>query len=178
MKTTTQLRGRQQRPALPGSTTIVSDATGQLGRHVKTGRNPYTATVREVVVRRQDGQGKVTRLRLITNDLKAPAQEIADLYKTRWQVELFFRWIKQTLAIRHFIGTSENAVRTQIFIALIAFLLLRAAHKAQNAIKRPTAFARLVRLNIMHRKPINALKDPPETPTKYPNQLSMHLAPG
>src|SRR4030081_3324006 len=49
-------------------------------------------------------------LRIVTNDLDAPAQEIADLYKQRWQIELFFRWIKQTLRIKCFIGVSENAV--------------------------------------------------------------------
>ena len=67
--------------------------------------------------------GKV--LRIFTNDLTASAQEIADLYKRRWAIELFFRWIKQTLKISHFLGTSENAVRIQIAVALIAFLLLR-----------------------------------------------------
>ena len=64
-------------------------------------------------------------LRIVTNDLDAPADEIAYLYKQRWQIELFFRWVKQTLRITHFLGTSENAVRIQIAVALIAFLLLR-----------------------------------------------------
>jgi Transposase DDE domain len=62
----------------------------------------------------------------MTNDLDAPAQEIADLYKRRWQVELFFRLMKQTLKITKFIGRSENAVRIQIAVALIAYMLLRA----------------------------------------------------
>lgn len=61
-------------------------------------------------------------LRILTNDLAAPADEIAGIYKGRWQVELFFRWIKQTLKVRHFLGMSENAVRIQIAVALIAFL--------------------------------------------------------
>ena len=74
--------------------------------------------------------GKI--LRIVTNDLDAPAHEIADLYKRRWQIELFFRWVKQTLRIRRFIGTSENAVRIQIAVALIAFLLLRLAQAAQK----------------------------------------------
>ena len=72
----------------------------------------------------------------VTNDLDAPAHEIADLYKRRWAIELFFRWIKQTLKIQHFLGTCENAVRIQIAVALIAFLLLRLAQAAQ---KRSTA---------------------------------------
>ena len=64
---------------------------------------------------------------LVSNDLDAPAQEIAALYKRRWQIELFFKWIKQNLKIRHFLGTSENAVRIQIVTALIAYLPLRLA---------------------------------------------------
>src|SRR5919106_698821 len=62
-------------------------------------------------------------LRIVTNDLDAPATDIADLYKQRWQIELFFRWVKQTLRIKRFVGVSENAVRIQIAIALIAFVL-------------------------------------------------------
>ena len=65
--------------------------------------------VREVRVRIETG--KVSRI--FTNDLTASAQEIADLYKRRWAIELFFRWVKQTLKIGHFLGTSENAVRTR-----------------------------------------------------------------
>jgi IS4 transposase len=61
----------------------------------------------------------------------APAAAIAELYKRRWAIELFFRWVKQTLKIRRFLGTSENAVRIQIAVALIPFLLLRLAQPAQ-----------------------------------------------
>jgi hypothetical protein len=61
--------------------------------------------VREIIVRIDTG--KV--LRILSDDLDAPACEIADLYKRRWAIELFFRWVKQTLKIRHFLGTSENA---------------------------------------------------------------------
>jgi IS4 transposase len=62
--------------------------------------------------------------------LDAPAAEIAELYKRRWAIELSFRWAKQTLKIRRFLGTGENAVRIQIAVALIAFLLLRLAQLA------------------------------------------------
>jgi hypothetical protein len=60
----------------------------------------------------------------ITNDLEREAQEVADIYKERWQIELFFKWMKQNLNIRTFWGTSENAVYTQIWIALILSVLL------------------------------------------------------
>src|SRR3546814_13152264 len=61
---------------------------------------------------------------LLTNDLKAPAAEIAALYKARWQVELFFTWLKQNLKLTHFLGATENAVLIQIMAALIAYLLI------------------------------------------------------
>jgi hypothetical protein len=96
-------------------------------------------------------------LRIFTNDLTASAQEIADLYKRRWAIELFFRWVKQTLKIGHFLGTSENAVRIQITVALIAFLLLRLVHDANKIVKSPVAFARLIRTNLMHRRAVAEL---------------------
>jgi len=145
---------------------ILSDRVGLLpARQAKSRRNPFPHPVREVRVKTDTG--KV--LRILSNDLDAPAQEIAGLYKRRWAIELFFRWIKQTLKIRHFLGRSENAVRIQLAVALIAFLLLRLAQANQKAINSPLAFARLVRANLMHRKRIDRLIDPgphinPETP--------------
>lgn len=106
--------------------------------------------VREVTVR--ISTGKI--LRILTNDLDAPAQEIADLYKQRWQIELFFKWAKQNLRIRHFLGTSENAIRIQIFVALIAYILIRMAQATQTDVLRILTFTRLVRVNIMHRRSI------------------------
>jgi len=153
---------------------IVCDRTGFLPRRTGRGRrNPFTDPVREIAVR--ISSGKI--IRLVTNDLDASADQIADLDKQRWQIELFFKWIKQNLRIRHFLGTSENAIRIQIFIALIAHLLLRGAQAAQTAISQPLAFARLVRLNLMHRRDINALKSPPKPPNIDPRQLSLDLVP-
>jgi len=60
----------------------------------------------------------------LTNNFKLSAKTIADIYKARWQVELFFKWIKQNLKIKSFVGTSKNAVMTQIWIALCIYLLL------------------------------------------------------
>ena len=116
-------------------------------------------------------------LRILTNDLDAPAEEIAELYKRRWQVELFFRWIKQTLKIRHFLGTSNNAVRIQVAVALIAFLVLRLAQAAAKTIKSPLAFARLVRANLMHRRLLDALLDRPPPITRDDRQLALTLNP-
>jgi IS4 transposase len=114
--------------------------------------------------------GKI--LRILSNDLDASAQEIADLYQRRWAIELFFRWIKQTLKITRFVGTSENAVRIQIAVALIAFLLLRLAQAAQKAVRSPTIFARLIRTNLMQRRSINGLIEPEPLPLD-PNQLAL-----
>jgi hypothetical protein len=80
-------------------------------------RNPMADAVRAVQVKTD--WGKV--LRILSNDLDATAEEIADLYKRRWAIELFFRWVKQTLMITRFLGTGENAVPIQIAVALIAF---------------------------------------------------------
>lgn len=151
---------------------ILSDRIGHLpARLAKSRRNPFAKPVREIRVR-IDG-GKI--LRILSNDLKAPAQKIADLYKRRWAIELFFRWIKQTLKIRHFLGTSENAVRIQIAVALIAFLLLRIAQHAQEFGGGALAFARLVRLNLMHRRAIDNLTEPPPPPIRDPRQLALPI---
>jgi Transposase DDE domain/Domain of unknown function (DUF4372) len=151
---------------------VLSDRIGLLPRRLAASRkNPFADPVREVRVRIETG--KV--LRILSNDLDAPAEEIAALYKRRWQIELFFRWVKQTLKIRHFFGKSENAVRIQLAVALIAFLLLRLAHEAQTTIHSPLAFTRLVRANLMHRKPIGRLLEPPPPLIKDHRQLSFSL---
>jgi IS4 transposase len=127
--------------------------------------------VREVHVVIETGK----TLRLVSNDLTSPAEEIADLYKTRWEIELFFRWIKQTLKIRRFLGTSENAVRTQIAVALIAFLLLRMAHAAQTTVTSLLTFTRLVRANLMHLRSIHDLDKPPPRKRLDPDQQELAL---
>ena len=147
--------------AVPAGSSIRSDRTGYLpSRLAASRRNPMSGLVREVQVVIETG--KV--LRIFTNDLEASAQEIADLYKRRWAIELFFRWVKQTLKIGHFFGTSETAVRIQITVALIAFLLLRLAHDASQIVKSPLAFARLIKTNLMQRRVIAQLLTPHSAP--------------
>jgi len=125
---------------VPENSSLLSDCIGYLpARLANSRKNPVQVPVREIQVRIDTG--KV--LRIVTNDLDAPAEEIADLYKQRWQVELFFRWVKQTLKVKHFIGVSENAVRIQIAIALIAFLIMRMAQQTQKIVRSPLTFARL-----------------------------------
>ena len=152
----------------PEGGTILSDRIGLLPKRRSKGRaNPFTDPVREL--RLKTDTGKV--LRILSNDLDAPAQEIADLYKRRWAIELFFRWVKQTLKIRHFLGNSENAVRIQLAVALIAYLLLQLARKTQHTGKSPLAFARLVRANLMHRKRIDSLLKTNPPNAKQTNQM-------
>ena len=91
-------------------------------------RNPYRAALRRIEVAR-DGK---TPMMLVTNDMKSSALRIAEHYKTRWQIELFFKWIKQHLKIKRFLGRSPNAVRIQILSALIAYLLAYLHAKAQR----------------------------------------------
>jgi hypothetical protein len=142
---------------VPTQSCVLSDRTGYLPKRMaKSRKNPMSGLVRELLVRIETG--KV--LRIFTNDLKASAQEIADLYKRRWQIELFFRWVKQTLRIRHFFGTSENAVRIQVAVALITFILLRLAHHANRIVASPLRFAQLVRANLMHRREIHEMLMP------------------
>jgi hypothetical protein len=153
LKSHTKLTVTEFRPVDAGGN-ILADRIGFLPqRQAKSRRNPLSVPMREITLTISTGK----TIRLLTNDLKATAQEIADLYKRRWAIELFFRWGKQTLKIKHFLGNSQNAVRIQITIALIAFLLLRLAQAAQTAIASPLAFARLVRANLMHRRRIDRL---------------------
>jgi hypothetical protein len=158
---------------VPPEGAILSDRIGFLPtRQAANRKNPMGDAVREVRVKTDTG--KV--LRILSNDLDATATEIADLYKRRWAIELFFRWIKQTLKIRHFLGTSQNAVRIQIAVALIAFVLLRLAQAMQKAIPSPLAFARLIRVNLMHRRRLDRLLDPKADDTLSSAQMVLQWA--
>lgn len=162
-KSNTPLRMIEERPAAKDDA-ILSDRIGYLpARQAKNRNNPFSDPVREVRVRIETGK----ILRILSNDLDASAEEIAALYKHRWEIELFFRWVKQNLKIKTFLGTSENAIRIQIAVALIAYLLLRLAHAAQKSGITLLAFTRLVRTNLMHLKRIDRLledniKTPPD----------------
>lgn len=171
LKVNTKLKVVAENAVAKGSN-ILSDRIGHLPQRMARNRNnPFHDPVREISVHIESG--KV--LRILTNDLDAPAIEIADLYKRRWQIELFFRWVKQTLKIRHFLGRSENAVRIQIAVALIAFLLLRLAHALQKSVDSLLAFTRLVRSNLMFRRPLDRLLEPPPPLIKDQRQWSFNL---
>jgi IS4 transposase len=151
LKKNTPLTVRWEKLYDPGLPTL-SDRIGTLPqRQMHNRRNPFQAEVREVRFRTDAG----TILRVLTNDLEAPVQKIADLYKRRWAIELLFRWIKQHLKIKKFMATSENAIRIQVFCALIAFLLLRLAHKGRTGLASMVRFARGVRGNLPERRSVD-----------------------
>lgn len=98
---------------------VVSDSTGYFT--VYKSAKDYPEKLRKVVcIDSEDG----TRYIFLTNNLTASAETIAELYRNRWSVELFFKWIKQHLRIKKFWGTSENAVRIQIYCAIITYCLV------------------------------------------------------
>jgi putative transposase len=128
LKSNVRRRDGEARP-VPEDGVILADRTLFIGHKTPRGGagNPlYDTLLREVVVAR-DGKAP---LHLVTNDHSRTADQIATLYKERWQIELVFKWIKQNLKLKTFLGRSENAVRIQIYAALIAFCLLRLFAKA------------------------------------------------
>ena len=111
----------------------------------------------------------------LTNNFKLSAKTVADIYKARWQVELFFKWIKQNLKIKSFIGTSKNAVMTQIWIALCVYLLL-AFIKFQSKLKKSMQqILRLLQLNLFEKRDLMALLrgDPPLDRKTTINQMAL-----
>ena len=93
----------------------------------------------------------------LTNNLKLSARTIADIYKARWQVELFFKWIKQNLKIKSFVGTSKNAVMTQIWIALCVYLLLAFVKFQSGLHKSMQQILRLLQLNLFEKRDLMGL---------------------
>jgi hypothetical protein len=171
-KSNTPLLSARNMPLDPGSD-VLSDRIGFLpSRQAKSRKNPMQVAVREIVVMTETGK----RLRILSNDLDAPAQEIANLYKRRWLIELFFRTMKQMLRITRFLGRSENAVRIQIAVALIAFLILHLLHKMTQAKHGFLEFVRLVRANIMHRKDVTRLRENLPLPPIDSRQLTLDWA--
>ena len=116
------------------------------------------------------------RLVFLTNNFTIPAPVIAEIYKQRWQVELFFKWVKQHLRIKTFYGTSLNAVKSQIWVALSIYLLVVIAKKKLNINCQLYTFLQILEVNLFEKKPIlsmvtDALKQISDTPNG--NQLNL-----
>ena len=111
----------------------------------------------------------------LTNNFKLAAKTIADIYKSRWQVELFFKWIKQNLKIKSFVGTSKNAVMTQIWIAMCAYLLLCFIKFQSNLSRSMQNILQLLQLNLFEKRDLLALLrgDPPDRCRHDIDQLAL-----
>ncbi|HTN97487.1 MAG TPA: IS4 family transposase [Nordella sp.] len=178
LKANTRLRRtkvRYVRKSIGDGFRILDDAEVKLA---SKGDSKLAIPLRRIRIKRDTGQA----ITLITNDLERTAIEIASLYKARWQIELLFRWIKQHLNIRKFLGTNPNAIRLQVIAAMIAYLLLRLAARL-NHVKMPALrFAELIGQFLFSKRTIaNIDVPPPVNPsrrkiTTSPDQLELCYA--
>jgi len=111
------------------------------------------------------------RLVFLTNNFLLPALTITELYRLRWQVELFFKWIKQNLRIKTFYGNNENAIRTQIWTAVCAFLLVAIARKTLGIETELYTFLNVVSVNIFDNTPLLQLVDAGKMCNNYRNAV-------
>ncbi len=161
---------RQTTPPVGGD--VVADQIVRLpGRLANRRGNPFDKQGRRLAVKLATGR----TITLFTNDLTSPADEIADLYKTRWQIELFFRWLKQHLRIRHFLGRSENAVRLQIAAAILVYLLLKLVHAAAGTKKAAHVFLAILRASLFHRLQLAELVERIDRPPRQPVAIAADL---
>jgi IS4 transposase len=114
----------------------------------------------------------------LTNNFELKAQDIALLYKQRWQVELFFKWIKQHLKVKTFWGTTENAVRIQINIAIITYCLVSLISKELKINRSIYEILQILSASLLDKTPVNELLNKynnTETELQNPNQLILNL---
>lgn len=113
----------------------------------------------------------------VTNQFSWSPKTIAQIYKQRWQIELFFKWIKQNLKIKTFLGTTQNAVMTQVLVALCLYLLLSYIKFTSKLTRSLQQILRLIQLNLFVRRGLASLLGPPGHPnTAPPPQLTLNLA--
>jgi len=155
--------------------TVLEDSEVRLA---SKGDSTLPIRLRRLRVERTDGK----TIALLTNDLDRTAAQIAALYKARWQIELLFRWIKQHLHIRRFLANNDNAIRLQIFAAMIAYALLRLAARRHCIKISILRFTDLVACCLFERRHLGVIeKPPPVNPSRRqcPNsehQLSLGYA--
>ena len=114
------------------------------------------------------------RFKFLTNNFALPALTIARIYKSRWQIELFFKWIKQHLRIKQFYGTSENAVKTQIWIAVSVYVLLAIARKRLGLEASLYQILQILSVTLFEKTPILQALQPSDSHENLlddPNQL-------
>lgn len=126
-------------------------------RFASKGDSKLPIRLRRISVEREDGSTIV----LLSNDLTRPAVELAAFYKGRWQIELLFRWLKQNLRIRRFLSTHPNAIRLQIYAAMIAYVLIRLAMRRSRVTLPILRFTELLACCLFERRQIAAIERPP-----------------
>jgi hypothetical protein len=171
-KTNTKFKRRYSNPVDRTNSNIVCDQTGVLTLFYSS--QDYPATLRRVVVK--DDTGK--RITFLTNNFALKPAFIADLYRQRWLVELFFKWIKQHLRIKPFYVTNENAVKTQIWIAVCTYVLIAIAKKRLHLPNSLHEILQILSLTMFETTPINQLFTPtdPDNHSEFePQQLFSHL---
>ena len=169
-KSNTKFRRRYSRP-VDKSAGLLCDQTVVL-TGVKSKDN-YPQPLRRVKYR--DPQTGRT-FNFLTNNFAVPALTVADLYRCRWQVELFFKWIKQHLRIKSFLGTSENAVKTQIWVAVSVYVLVAIVKKRLGLEVSLYTFLQVLSVTLFEKTQLNqGLFDSPLTtePHGHPNQLNL-----
>jgi hypothetical protein len=120
------------------------------------------------------GTGKT--LIFLTNNMSLPALTISSLYKSRWQIELFFKWIKQHLRIKRFYGTSENAVKTQIWIAVSTYVLIAIIKKKLNLDTSLYTLLQILSITLFEKMPLQqALQTMKERSNMIENQNQLNL---
>jgi IS4 transposase len=123
---------------------------------------------------RDPKDGKV--LVFLTNNFDLPALIIAQLYQCRWQVELFFKWIKQNLRIKHFFGTTDNAVKTQVWIAICIYVLVAIVRKELRLELSLSQILQILSVNVFEQIPLAQLVTQTQSqndPINSPNQLML-----
>jgi hypothetical protein len=170
IKENVQLQRRYSHP-VDRSTGVRSDQTVVLA--TEGSYKHYPAPLRKVRYFDADHQRFLV---FLSNNFDLPALTIAQLYKSRWQVELFFKWIKQHLRIKAFFGTSQNAVRAQIWIAISVYLLVAIVRKELHLSASLYQILQVVSVTIFDRMPILQalqLQDNGEKSSLFSNQLNL-----
>lgn len=162
-----------ERRAVPQNRNILSDEIIRLTGINAESKCPYP--LRRIVVWDEENQRQIV---LLTNHMEFGATTVAEIYRERWQIELFFKALKQNLKVKSFVGVSENALRIQIWTALIALLLLKWLHHLSKANWSLSGLASMLRMNLFtYRDLRDWLNDPMNTPpvVPLPEQLEFTL---
>ena len=146
-----RFKRRYSHPVDRRNTTVLCDQTGML--EVFYSKQGYPTALRRIVVKDEDGK----RITFLTNNTRLAPTTLGELYRLRWQVELFFKWIKQHLRIKAFFGTSENAVKTQIWIAVATYVLIAIVKKRAMLPHSLYELLQILSLTMFETTPINQL---------------------